>query len=581
MTRSYRSPSGRYEILGRRASDNTANAQRFLDRGEAERFVRRMLGGDGDALSLRSFAVSEGFSAGKNMIADISDKIARGEIKIVRARSTTTDPVEEEKPEKPKGNDKPKPPPKPKPKDDKTAELLVIVKDEDGKPIKDAEVNATGLGKEKTNKDGKADFGKVKPGEYDVEAKKPGHAKKKNKPEGSHKKEKVNVSDGRKTTVNLIQHPICANVAFFEGPKGARTKYSGFDHKTNIPKRKPYWDPVPKRGKLSLSGKEKRDGGRWVSLGVGKEVELEINFDFRKTECIPCIENSTFEVIPADIAELVTAKVSAKKAAFKIKGKKAGEASLKVICDGEDIGWFHIWCAQEVTLKLDVIGLKTTKVGSAAYDAAKIKEDLNEVFQQALIKFDMKDLGEVDLSADTTLPAKEAKGYNGASKWLATDAQINHLFDVMDALHESADKLLKKRTADKPRKNAYRLYLYIPASSGSILGVARDIGSNVCFAFKPNSDTMRNTCVHELGHCLGLEHPLHNDKKDQFAKHNLKSLNKKAPDYDKTNTEPASSKRARSANVMAKDPTNLMGYWHDRPNRKPLRYHQWKATSRS
>jgi hypothetical protein len=32
---------------------------------------------------------------------------------------------------------------------------------------------------------------------------------------------------------------------------------------------------------------------------------------------------------------------------------------------------------------------------------------------------------------------------------------------------------------------------------------------------------------------------------------------------------------------MANDPTNLMGYWSDRPNRKPLRYHQWKAASRS
>jgi hypothetical protein len=48
-----------------------------------------------------------------------------------------------------------------------------------------------------------------------------------------------------------------------------------------------------------------------------------------------------------------------------------------------------------------------------------------------------------------------------------------------------------------------------------------------------------------------------------------------------TNTEPSSASDTASSTVMANDPTNLMGYWSDRPNRKPLRYHQWKAASRS
>jgi hypothetical protein len=33
--------------------------------------------------------------------------------------------------------------------------------------------------------------------------------------------------------------------------------------------------------------------------------------------------------------------------------------------------------------------------------------------------------------------------------------------------------------------------------------------------------------------------------------------------------------------VLGNDPTNLMGYWSDRPNRKRLRYNQWKTISRS
>ena len=33
-----------------------------------------------------------------------------------------------------------------------------------------------------------------------------------------------------------------------------------------------------------------------------------------------------------------------------IKGKAEGESSLKVICDGNDIGWFHIWCKTQKTI---------------------------------------------------------------------------------------------------------------------------------------------------------------------------------------------------------------------------------------
>ena len=230
-------------------------------------------------------------------------------------------------------------------------ELVVIVKDADGNPVEGATVRARGWGEMKTNKDGIADFGKVYAGSGWVTAKKAGHARKRKKRVGWDFKKGVTVNDGAKTTVNLIQHPICANVSFFEGSTSGRTTYFGFDHKTNLvaaPGTGEYWLPTPAHGSLSLPGnKETRDAARWVSAAVGKETEVEINYAFKSIECIPCITNSTFEVTPASIAEVVTKKVTAKKAKFKIKGKAEGEASLKVICDGNDIGWFHIWCKTE------------------------------------------------------------------------------------------------------------------------------------------------------------------------------------------------------------------------------------------
>ena len=197
---------------------------------------------------------------------------------------------------------------------------------------------------DKTNKKGIADYGEVEAGTHTIIAKKAGHAPTRNAPEGESKKE-ATVTDGSKTTINLIQHPICSNVSFFEGST-TRANYFGFDHKTNrvvTPGTDEYWLPTPPKGTLTLpSNKLTRDGGRWVSVAVDEETEVEIHFAFKTTDCIPCIANTTFEVKPSNIAEVVTTNINAKKATFKIKGKAEGEASLRVICDGNDIGWFKL-----------------------------------------------------------------------------------------------------------------------------------------------------------------------------------------------------------------------------------------------
>jgi len=467
-------------------------------------------------------------------------------------------------------------------------ELIVLVKDADGIPVIDVDVTAGALGAKKTNKDGIADYGKVGAGVYTVKAKKAGHSPKRNDPEDGDSKTGVTVAAGSKTTVNLVQHPICANVSFFEGST-TRANYFGFDHKTNLvatPGSDEYWLPTPARGSLTLpTNRQTRDGGRWVSVAVGKETEVEINFAFKTTECIPCISNSRYEVVPATIAEVVTTNVTSKKAVFKIKGKAEGEASLKVICDGKDIGWFHIWCKNEATLKVDVVNLITNRAPVNAFSIASLKTAFNEIYSQAAIKIDMIDLGNVDLTGNATLATTESAGYPSTGKFLAKTGSprpYDSKATVLNALDVAASAVLSARTtAPLARAGAYRIYRYIPTGGAAIGGTVLGIGSSPAFAFIADSAAARNSMAHEFGHCLGLKHPSDGSSGSQFAIHNRSSCNQAVPAYTATNTEPATSSASAKSNIMAKDPTNLMGYWSDKANRKPIRYHQWVACNRS
>lgn len=459
-------------------------------------------------------------------------------------------------------------------------QLLVYVKDADGKPVENVDVDAGAWGKQKTDKDGLADFGKVAAGTHPVKAKKAGHAPKRGDPEGEDAKADVTVTDGSKTEVNLVQHPICANVAFFEGAK-TRSKYYGFDHKTNrpaTPGTDEYWLPTPAARSLTMPGiKQTRDGARWVSVAIGKETEVEINFAFTGSDCIPCITNSCYEVAPANIAEVVTSSINAKKATFKIKGKAAGEASLKVTCDGKDIGWFHIWCVAQVTIKVDVCNLVTTKAPATPFSRASLEAVFNDIFQQVAIKVNMKNLGDVDVSGNATLATTEATGYP------APDNKFDARQNVLTALHNAATASLTARpaTEPKPRVGAYRVYRYVPTAGALWGGFVINIGSSPAFSFMTDGAYARNSTAHEFGHCLGLKHPAHDPGNSQFPAHNRSTVGGATPAYTATNTEPATTAKAAKFNVMPKDPTNLMGYWPTKPERKPIRYLQWKACKRS
>ena len=584
---------GRYALLTRGEAPVGTGPLRPLDREEALRLLRQSLTGSTAMADLRHWSAQAGLPqpADAAVLRRLADGIVTGTLRLQRmdavwneaAGLPVTPPPEPAPPD-----------PGPKPKPAPITELVVTVKTLDGKPVDKAKVTAGALGSRNTGTDGVADFGTVAPGTYDITAEKDGHGTTRNGPVVKDEKKAVAVPVGSRTAVSLIQHPDCANVAFFEGPTDGKTtsgrgKYFGFDHKTNLKPTggNPYWDPVPDKGTLTLPGdKQTRDEARWVSVAVGQEVELEINFAFKTTDCIPCIANCTYEVIPANVAEVLTARVSAKKAVFRIKGKADGEASLKVVCDGKDIGWFHIWCKPEATLKLDVACIITARAPASAYSLATLGAHMNDIFRQAALKIDLFDLGTIDLSGDAALATIEANGYPpGGGQFLrkaGTPQPYASKGLVLNALHAKASAALNARVAAPlPRANVFRIYWYVPTGGCSILGTVLNIGSKISFGFQPDTATARNSMAHEFGHSLNLRHPSDPSGAGHFAAHNLATLNQAVPDWPATNTEPSSAADTASGNVLANDPTNLMGYWDDRPNRKPLRYHQWTIASRS
>lgn len=386
--------------------------------------------------------------------------------------------------------------------------------------------------------------------------------------------------------------PCCPDVATFEGSTGARSSYFGFDDKTNLVPNvgvDEYWIP-PTDAKTLPGNKEHRDGARWVSVGIGQEAQVQINFGGTFTAA--CLANCTFAVDPATVADVTTAPPAASGAVFKIKGKAAGEASVKVMCDGKLRGYFYIWCETIATINIDVVGMTTNKTRPSTHSTSSISTVLNRIFSQALIRFQVRDLGAVDLSPGWML---------GWHEWWNTSGSTLEISEsILNRLHGEADQVLNRRrqtianalngngiaptgaNANLPRAGAYRLYYYIPdPANANAGGSVITIGQSPAFVFFDNSGSSENSAAHEMGHSLGLEHPVHNALRNQFTAHSLATLNVATASIPATNTEPAVAAALPGGNIMANDPLNLMGYWRTKSVREPMRYRQWKACKRS
>lgn len=341
--------------------------------------------------------------------------------------------------------------------------------------------------------------------------------------------------------------PCCPDVAIFEQSKGNRASFFGFDDRTNLVATAgadEYWIP-PTDPKTLPSDKETRDGARWVSVGVGKETQVTIGFGGTANKT--CLPNCTYEVAPAAVATVVTTSVTADGVAFRIKGAQAGEASLKVMCDGKLRGYFHIWCAQPVVIDVDVASIVTPNSGAVAYVLSDMEAYINEVFSQALISVRLNDAGAITVAPSVTT---YLTGSNSAA--------IAH-YTEMDLLARAASKKLTAR---------YRLLYYVNTAGhsgglGIVSGGLGAPGPGWAF-FDFDLQASYNTMAHEFGHLLDLSHPAHDTDRDEFPAFQLNNM---------------------SGNILQDDNWNLMGYQSPvplrGPNRKPLRYRQWKKAKRS
>lgn len=393
-----------------------------------------------------------------------------------------------------------------------------------------------------------------------------------------------------------LEQKCCPDVATFEGSTGPRRSYYGFDDKTNAVRftsKTEYW--VPPTAEKSLPGdKETIDGARWVSVAKDLETQLEINFDGSFTA--GCLANCTYEIEPASIAEVVGAKPLASGVIFKIKGKEIGEASLKVMCEGKLRGYFHIWCALPARLTLNVVNIVSNRSRAAVHSIAELQKELRETFGQMMVYFRINDLGVIDISSGASGEGPEAdlldeyiEGIESA--FYDPDGNFNYYQENLLAISQLVNNKIRSDPDMKDiPEDSITLYYYTPEKiADGVIGSVINVGASPAFTFIDDPTMSYNTSAHELGHVLGLVHPSDTEtlrgiaRTAQYPPHHLDTLVLKTENMPATNTEPAvpANEGGSGTNILASDPLNLMGYWIDFQQAKPLRYRQWKSCRRT
>ncbi|TKW66721.1 MAG: matrixin family metalloprotease [Paracoccus denitrificans] len=384
----------------------------------------------------------------------------------------------------------------------------------------------------------------------------------------------------------------CPEAAWFDVSRNGPASYFGFDNLSNKVAQpgQEYWNSGPQ---ISLpSNKETRDGAVWVSVPVGEETELTINFK----GAAACIGNCTYEIEPATVAEVVAPTPTASGLAIKIKGVQPGEASLKVMCNGKLRGYFHIWCQKMVFLDVSVGVIQVTSAkhtrhqimqGRNEYLSTKLpplllpplppnppftvenlETALNNTFMQALISCSVTDVGIVDFDQLPEAQRNAARNFvfDGPEPVFMSSGSMDPRvgFDkaVTDAVYRSLNGVAGLANAHLPGKFHYRIwYLRQPdVHSLETIGAALETPSRDGFMFA-TGESYYSVLVHEFGHMLGLKHVNEPNKtnKDQLPDHlRLSDKNGAAWHPD--------------------DPTNAMGY--NSPFNVDLLYSQWKAYER-
>jgi hypothetical protein len=347
----------------------------------------------------------------------------------------------------------------------------------------------------------------------------------------------------------------------------------GWDDRTNLPAQadrttKEYWN---RPGAPGSSGSNRDlDGSIWVAVTAGKTADIDLRFVGQSGPS--CITNVTAIVDSASVATVSPTTYASTNTRLTVTGVGAGETSVKLKCNGAEIGWFHIVChapktASMVVYRINLRGASVPGPGGpipgpsltpatpfTAADMTAIKTDMDNVYAQAGITWNVTYGGVITYTTADSVAAFHASLGAGSAP---NTAQFGKFITDIGA------NLPTAAPAGRAPRRLY--YLEAPPGYSQSGGRANGIPSNDCLIYAPwNGNWGRQLLVHELGHNVGLYHP--NDPRSAATQ---------LPDNFRLPL--ALSTSGAASNCMFSDHHNIMGYGCDEPPGSAIRYGQWGA----
>ena len=308
---------------------------------------------------------------------------------------------------------------------------------------------------------------------------------------------------------NVIEVRCCPSaVEFFGAVVHSDPKHFGYDPVNNrtLPNEDSpvYWFVGPQKNKVDIeygtlsepASRTEIDGSVWLSVGVGETTRFAAEFLGSG-----CFENVTFESQNPDIAVPLVTKGKSTLMEMAVKGVGVGETTIFARCDGQLVGWVHIWCAEVVTIRVAIGSLVAPGTVSYPYDVAQLETYLSNVFGQARVLINLIDVG------DITMP----------------DLKIEDPIDPIYGLMDAEPKILAAAAAKSARAK-YALFFYAYSDlaqqdmmefSGEIAGEVGEARVGYIYQTADGEFTYQ-TVAHELGHLLNLSHPVHDFDHDEF-----------------------------------------------------------------